>query len=152
MIATPRFSATTPPLKLSRGNCADQTYVDFVDCVEGDSSNDLWEEFILSFGDDEKEDEDKPLSLAEKLRKKLSNMVKIRKGLTVDSGAADHVMPVGWLIMFVVLKSIGAIRGVHYVAADGTRIANVGQQLIRFMTIDGTWTEIMFQLAAIHKP
>ena len=37
-------------------------------------------------------------------------------------------------------------------AADGTRIPNVGQQLIRFMTIDGTWTEIMFQLAAINKP
>ena len=111
--------------------------------------------YILSFGDEQKqeyESEDRPLSLAERLRKKISSMVKIRKGLTVDSGAADHVMPVGWLIMFIVLKSIGSIKGVHYVAADGTRIANVGQQLIRFMTIDGTWTEIMFQLAAIHKP
>jgi hypothetical protein len=110
---------------------------------------------ILSFGDEQQkqhENEDQPLSIAEKLRKKIAGMVKIRKGLTVDSGAADHVMPVGWLIMFIVLKSIGSIKGVHYVAADGTRIANVGQQLIRFMTIDGTWTEIMFQLAAIHKP
>ena len=115
-------------------------------------ADDIWDEFIFSFGDEQKENEDEPLSLAEKLRKKLSSMVKIRKGLTVDSGAADHVMPIGWLIMFIALKSIGSIRGVHYVAADGTRIANVGQQLIRFMTIDCTWAEIMFQLAAIHKP
>ena len=112
----------------------------------------FWDQLIISFSDDPKENDDEPLSLTEKLRKKISSMTKIRKGLTFESGAADHVMPAGWLTMFVVLKSIGAKRGVHYVAADGTRIANVGQQLIRFMTIDGTWTEIMFQLAAIHKP
>ena len=116
------------------------------------------DQLILSFGDEQQrqqrqhESEDQPLSIAEKLRKKIAGMVKIRKGLTVDSGAADHVMPGGWLLMSIVLKSIGSIRGVHYVAADGTRLANVGQQLIRIMTIDGTWAEIMFQLAAIHKP
>ena len=53
--------------------------------------------------------------------------------------------------MFVVLESIGTIRGVHYVSADGTRIPSVVQQLIWFMVIDGTWTEIMFQLAVINK-
>ena len=80
------------------------------------------------------------------------DMVKIKKVLTVDSGAADHVMPIGWLLMFLVVKSIGSIRGLHYVAADGTRIPNVGQQLIKFMTLDGTWTELLFQFAAINKP
>ena len=111
--------------------------------------DDLLGQLIFSFSDEQKENEDEPLSIAEKLRRRIFNMVKIRKGLTVDSRAADHVMPVWWLIMFVVLESIGAIRGVHYVAADGTRIPNVGQ---RFMTIDGPWTEIMFQLAVISKP
>ena len=53
-------------------------------------------------------------------------MVKVRKSLTVDSGAADHVMPIGWLLMFLAVKSFGSIRGLHYVAADGTRIPNVG--------------------------
>ena len=109
-----------------------------------DESYELWDQLILSFGNEQKESEDEPLSLAERLRKKLSNMTKIRKGLTADSGAADHVMPVGGLIMSIVLKSLGAMRGVHYVAAEGTRIANVGQQLKIFMTIDCTWTEIMF--------
>ena len=80
------------------------------------------------------------------------NMVKIKKGLTVDSGAADHVMPIGWLLMFLVVKSLGMLRGLHYVAADGTRIPNAGQQLVKFMTLDGTWTELLFQIAAINKP
>ena len=80
------------------------------------------------------------------------SLEKIKKGLTVDSGAADHVMPIGWLILLKVLSSVGSRCGLHYVAADGTRIPNVGQQLVRFMTLDGTWTELMFQLAAINKP
>ena len=79
-------------------------------------------------------------------------MVKVRKGLTVDSGAADHVMPIGWLLMVLVVKSLGSIRGLHYVATDGIRIANKGQQLIKFMTMDGVWVDIIFQPAAIHKP
>ena len=36
--------------------------------------------------------------------------------------------------------------------ADGTRIPNVGQQLVKFMTLDSTWSEIMFQLAAMNEP
>ncbi len=31
------------------------------------------------------------LSIAQKVKRKLMNMIKIKKGLTVDSGAADHV-------------------------------------------------------------
>ena len=94
------------------------------------------------------------MSLVEKIKKKLSGMMKVRRGLTVDSGAADHVIPIGWLptILFAVMQSIGSKAGLHYVAANGHRIPNVGQQLVRFMTIDGTWMEIMFQLAAINKP
>ena len=107
-------------------------------------------EFILAFGEEESDRVD--LNLAQRLAKKLANMVRIRKGLTVDSGAADHVMPIGWLIMFVVMASLGSKRGLHYVAADGTRIPNMGQQIVRFMTQDGTWCEWIFQVAGIHKP
>ena len=104
---------------------------------------------ILVFG---KDANDKDISIAQKLRKKIAGMVKIRKGLTVDSGAADHVMPIGWLIMFMVMKSIGQLRGLCYVAANGSRIPNAGEQHVRFMTLDGTWTELVFQLAGINKP
>ena len=109
-------------------------------------------EFLLAFGETTPKTDDADLSLAQKLSKKLMNMVRIRKGLTVDSGAADHVMPIGWLVMFIVMASIGSKKGLHYVAADGTRIPNLGQQMIRFMTLDGTWCEWVFQVAGIHKP
>ena len=36
------------------------------------------------------------LSLAERLRRRIPGMIKIRRGFTIDSGAADHVMPTGW--------------------------------------------------------
>ena len=109
-------------------------------------------ESLMAFADGVEVEADADLSLAQKLSKKIMNMVRIRKGLTVDSGAADHVMPIGWLVMFIVMASLGSKRGLHYVAADGTRIPNLGQQLVRFMTLDGTWCEVMFQVAGIHKP
>ena len=148
-------------LKSTRGNCADQkdafwdddpSVLGRVPKLKSETANDLWDELILSFSDDQKDNEGEPLSLEQKLRNKIAGMTKIRKGLTVDSGAADHVMPVGWLIWIMVMKSVGSLCGLHYVAADGARIPNVGQQLVRFMTIDGTWAEIMFQIAAINKP
>ena len=111
-------------------------------------------EYLLAFGDekDNEDDGDGKWTIVQKLRKKIMGMVKIRRGLTVDSGAADHVMPLGWLIMFLVVKSLGQMRGLHYVAASGTRIPNLGQQIVKFMTMDGTWTELIFQIAAINKP
>ena len=70
----------------------------------------------------------------------------------MDSGAAAHIMPIGWLILLTVMKSLGFLSGLYYVAADRTRMPNAGQQLVRFMTLDGTRVELMFQLAAINKP
>ena len=89
---------------------------------------------------------------AAKLKKRLQSMVKIKKGFTIDSGAADHVMPMGWLTWLVVVASAGSRRGLHYVAASGTRIPNLGQQAVRFLTESGTWTTWTFQVAAINKP
>ena len=95
---------------------------------ENQSHDELFDDVILAaFGNASGDDgTEKSLSIAQKVKRKLMNMVRIKKGLTVDSGAADHVMPIGWLLMFLVMKSIGSIRGLHYVAADGTRIPNVG--------------------------
>ena len=94
------------------------------------------------------------LSIAQNIRKKLAGIIKIRRGLTVDSGAADHAIPIGWLpaLLFAVMQSIGSRSGLHYVAANGTRTPKVGQQLVRLMTMDGVWVELMFQLAGINKP
>ena len=49
------------------------------------------DEDILGLGDSEP----KKKTIAERLRGKIASMAKVKKGLTVDSGAADHVMPPG---------------------------------------------------------
>ena len=58
----------------------------------------------------------------------IASMFTISRGFTVDSGAADHVIPFGWIKFLEVLDSIGSRMGVTYVAASGTRIPNQGEQ------------------------
>ena len=118
---------------------------------EEDPTKNFFDHFLLAVGD---EDSDRDKGIAKKLKNRLMNMMKVKRGLTVDSGAADHVMPLGWLpvLLFAIVASLGSKRGLHYVAADGTRIPNLGQQLVRFMTLDGKWVELMFQIDAINKP
>ena len=97
------------------------------------------------------ESEDKKEGFMNKLRKKLQGMVQVKKGLTIDSGAADHVMPLGWLVWILVVASAGSLKG-YYVAASGIRIPNIGQQTVRFLTRNGTWAQWIFQVAAVNKP
>ena len=87
-----------------------------------------------------------------RLKKKLESMVKVKKGLTVDSGAADHVMPLGWIAWIIVVASLGSLRGLHYVSASGNRLPNMGEQKVRFLTKDGVWATLLFQIAGINKP
>ena len=68
-------------------------------------------------------------SAATRLREKLASMVKIRRGLTVDSGAADHVMPISWLTWILMTMSLGALRGLHYASASGGRLPNLGDRV-----------------------
>ena len=87
-----------------------------------------------------------------RLKAKLENMVKVCKGLTVYSGAADHVMPLDWLTWIVVTASMGSIRGLHYVSASGNQLPNRGEQTVIFLTKDGTWASLLFHFAGINKP
>ena len=101
---------------------------------------------VLGFGEEKK----KPF--AERLREKIASLVRVRKGLTVDSGAADHVMPAGWLWFLRVRPSAGSKSGLHYVAANNARLPNQGQSRLKFMSAEGTVASILFQIAAINKP
>ena len=87
-----------------------------------------------------------------RLKAKLEKMVKVKKGFTVDSGAADHVMPLGWLAWILVTASLGSMRGLHYVSASGNRLPNKGEQKVKFLTRDGIWATLLFQVAGINKP
>ena len=61
-------------------------------------------------------------------------------------------MPLGWLVWILVVASAGSLKGLHYVAASGIIISNMGQQTVRLLTRNGTWAQWIFQVAAVNKP
>ena len=66
-------------------------------------------------------------------------MINIGRGFTIDTGAADRVVPVGWLAWILIVTSATSRRGLQYVDASGARLPNMGQQVVRFLTENGTW-------------
>ena len=76
----------------------------------------------------------------------------MRRGITVDSGAADSVMPKRLLRYWHKIRANAASRaGVHYVAASDHRIRNEGEVTFPFQTKEGgnhSWT---FQIAEVNK-
>ena len=69
--------------------------------------------------------------------------IKVRRGMTIDSGAADHVIPPDWIPGFVTKPSLGSKRGGKYVAANGSRIPNRGQMVVAFENSLGTAGKIL---------
>ena len=73
------------------------------------------------------------------------------RGVTVDSGAADHVIPRGWIQFIEIVASIGSKLGVHYIAANGSPIPNEGQQTVEYMSREGILGKITFQVASVNQ-
>ena len=78
--------------------------------------------------------------------------MKMTKGMTVDSGAADNVIPRKMLRKGNRIRESRASRaGVYYVAADNGRIPNEGEVDFPFETKDGTKHKWTFQVANVNK-
>ena len=62
--------------------------------------------------------------------------LRIKNGMTMDSGASVFVMPSSWLDMFELRESVGSRKGQTYVAAakDGKPIRNEGEKVFKFYT------------------
>ena len=75
------------------------------------------------------------------------------RGMTVDSGAADNVMPRRMVRGKTnkVRPSPGSRAGVHYVAADNARIKNEGECDFKFSTAEGHDENFTFQIAEVNK-
>ena len=85
-------------------------------------------------------------------RKVGSRRLKMARGITVDSGAADNVMPRSTLRKWMKVRQSEASRaGVHYVAANGARIANEGEADFAFQDKDGKRHSWVFQVADVNK-
>jgi len=102
---------------------------------------------------------DRPLLTAQRdrkyhppARKVGSRRLKMARGITVDSGAADNVMPRSTLRRWMKVRQSEASRaGVHYVAANGARIANEGEADFAFQDKDGKRHSWVFQVADVNK-
>ena len=99
--------------------------------------------------------EDRELSMVTRTRPARrvgSRRLQMARGITVDSGAADNVMPRRLLRRGMKMRPSQASRaGVHYVAANSARIPNEGEADFIFQDKDGknhSWT---FQVAEVNK-
>ena len=75
------------------------------------------------------------------------------RGITVDSGAADNVLP-RRLVRGRgnrVRSSAASRAGVHYVSASGNRIPNEGESDLAFFTAEGKSLSWLFQVAEVNK-
>ena len=86
------------------------------------------------------------------IRKYLEKYWKVKRGLTIDSGAAEHVIPRGWVKFLKVMSSAGSRAGVQYVAANGQKIPNEGEVDFKFLTECGQRAKITMQVAKVNKP
>ena len=78
--------------------------------------------------------------------------LKMSRGITVDSGAADNVMPRKILRKWMRVRPSKASKaGVHYVAANNARIPNEGEVDFAFQTKDGQQHSWLFQVAGVNK-
>ena len=81
-----------------------------------------------------------------------SGRIKLRRGITMDSGAAHNVMPRKMVRdKGQIRPSEGSKRGAHYVAANNGRIPNEGEYDFAFSTSEGAPETMTFQIAEVNK-
>ena len=87
---------------------------------------------------------------------KQGKWLRIRNGMTMDSGSSVFVMPSDWLEMFELRESTGSKKGQTYVAAakDGKPIVNEGEKTIKFYakpSLKAQKRKLIFQVAKVNK-
>ncbi len=76
--------------------------------------------------------------------------MKLKKGITMDSGAHHNVMP-RRLARGKIRPSEGSRRGMNYVAANKGKIPNEGETDFEFTTAEGIKQSWPFQIAEVNK-
>ena len=78
--------------------------------------------------------------------------MRLKRGITMDSGAGNNVMPRRMVMRKSdIRESEGYRNGVHYVAANNGRIPNEGEYDLKFNTAEGTEQYLTFQIAEVNK-
>ena len=74
--------------------------------------------------------------------------MRLKRGITIDSGAGNSVMPRRMVINKGTIRaSAGSKAGVHYVPAGGGKIPNEGEFDFEFKTSEGNAENWTFQVA-----
>ena len=98
---------------------------------------------------------DEPLSTLpeSKIQKtERTKRLRLRKGITIDSGAANNVMPRRMIRRNTNIRpSPSSIKGVYYIAANNGRILNEGEFDFSFVTQEGHNETMVFQVAEVYK-
>ena len=74
-----------------------------------------------------------------------------RVEVVMDSGAAESVCPRDMCPQFPIQDSAASLAGVFYTAANGGKIANLGEQRIP-VSFGGVRTSAVFQVAEVSRP
>ena len=72
--------------------------------------------------------------------------------VTADSGAVDHVAPKSTAAHIPIRETTASRQGVHYIAANGSRISNMGATRIRGYTKERTPLDMTWQIAEVKRP
>ena len=72
--------------------------------------------------------------------------------ITADSGAVDHVAPRSTAAHIPIRETAASRQGVHYVAANGSKISNMGAKKIRGYTKERTPLDMTWQIAEVKRP
>ena len=77
--------------------------------------------------------------------------LKMKRGITLDSGAHHNVMPRRMVNQKKIRPSKGSLAGMHYIAANKGRIPNEGEVEFEFETLEGELENWLFQIAEVNK-
>ncbi len=76
---------------------------------------------------------------------------RMKRGITMDSGAHHNVMPKRLVRKDMIRESEGSKRGMYYVAANKGRLPNEGETDFKFRTAEGDQENWTFQIAEVNK-
>ena len=77
--------------------------------------------------------------------------LRLKRGITMDTGAHHNVMPKRMAGKRTIRPSPGSKRGMCYVAAGNERIKNEGEITFDFESVEGHKESFVFQIAAVIK-
>ena len=103
---------------------------------------------------DDDMNEDAPMNPVDVPRKKREirpEKMKLRRGITMDTGAHHNVIPKRMIGNRKMRQSPGSRSQLHYLAAGKERIPNEGEIDFEFETAEGHTETFVFQVAEVNK-